>query len=129
ARLADVLNNYSCPVKSGENLLIEALDLPHAFTKALVANPRQAGGQPFVLLKSNEIDRALRLGGTEPQWNLIAEVERMQMERMQCYIGARGNYNVSELSDVPLEQQKLYERTVWAKVHHDIRVKKTRGCV
>ena len=35
-KLADVLVNYSCAVKSGEALLIEAIDIPHEFTKALV---------------------------------------------------------------------------------------------
>ena len=35
-KLADVLINYSCAVKPGEKMLIEAIDMPHAFTKALV---------------------------------------------------------------------------------------------
>jgi aminopeptidase len=36
---------------------------------------------------------------------------------------------VSELSDVPLDKQKLYEQTVWKRVHQDIRIRKTRWCV
>jgi aminopeptidase len=48
---------------------------------------------------------------------------------VQCYIGARGNPNVSETSDVPADKQKLYESTVWSRVHHDVRIKKTRWCV
>jgi aminopeptidase len=51
------------------------------------------------------------------------------MERVQCYIGARGNPNVSELSDVPVSAQRIYEDTVWTRVHRDIRIKKTRWCV
>jgi aminopeptidase len=51
------------------------------------------------------------------------------MERMQCYIGARGSLNVSELSDVPADKQKFYEQSVWKRVHHDVRVKKTRWVV
>jgi aminopeptidase len=69
------------------------------------------------------------LAGTRPQWDVIADIERAQMERMQCYIGARGNPNVSELSDVPSDQQKLYEETVFNRVHRDVRVKKTRWVV
>ena len=42
---------------------------------------------------------------------------------------ARGNPNVSELSDVPADKQKIYEQTVWKRVHHDVRIKKTRWCV
>ena len=29
-RLADLLINYSCAVKPGENILFEAIDVPHA---------------------------------------------------------------------------------------------------
>jgi aminopeptidase len=128
-KLADLLINYSCAVKSGENILIEAIDVPHAFTKALIRATANAGGRPLVALKSNEINRALMLAGTRDQWDTIADVERAQMERMHCYIGARGNSNVSELSDVPGDKQKIYEETVWRRVHHDIRIKKTRWCV
>ena len=39
------------------------------------------------------------------------------MESVQCYIGVRGNPNITELSDVPADKQKLYEDTVWKRVH------------
>ncbi|MEP0844564.1 MAG: aminopeptidase [Phycisphaerae bacterium] len=128
-KLADLLVNYSCAVKPGDHLLIEAIDVPHEFTKALVRVAAAAGGRPLVLLKSNEINRALMLAGSQEGWDLIADVERCQMERVQCYIGARGNPNVSELSDVPADRQKLYESTVWKRVHQEIRVRKTRWVV
>jgi len=128
-KLTDVLINYSCGLKSGDNILIEAIDVPHSFTKALVKAAKEAGGRPIVLLKAVEINRALMMAGTKEQWDLIADIERAQMERVQCYIGARGNPNVSELSDVPGEQQKLYENTVWKRVHHEVRIKKTRWVV
>ena len=34
AKLADVLINYSCALKKGEIVLIEAIDVPHDFTDA-----------------------------------------------------------------------------------------------
>jgi aminopeptidase len=110
-------------------MLIEAIDVPHMFTKAMVRSAAGAGARPLVLLKSNEINRALMIHGSEAQWSLMAEVEKLQMQNMQCYIGARGSANVSELSDVPSDKQRLYEQSVWQKVHHDIRVKKTRWVV
>jgi aminopeptidase len=128
-KLADLLVNYACGVKPGESLLLEAIDVPHAFTKAVIAAVSKAGGRPVAMLKSNEINRALMFAGSQEQWDLIADIERAQMERVQCYIGARGNPNVSETSDVPADKQKLYESTVWSRVHHDIRIKKTRWCV
>jgi len=128
-KLAEVLVNYSCAVKSGDKVLVEAIDVPHAFSKALVRAVAAAGGRPLVMLKSNEINRALMMAGTQDQWDTIAKVERLQMESVQCYVGARGNPNVSELSDVPSARQKLYEDTVWKKVHHDVRIKHTRWVV
>lgn len=128
-RLADLLINYSCAVKAGEKILIEAIDVPHAFTNSLVRHAAEAGASPLVLLKSNEVHRALLQHGDDTTWTTIADVERRQMEQVQCYIGARGSFNVSELSDVPRENMKRYEQSVWRTVHHDIRVKKTRWCV
>jgi aminopeptidase len=128
-KLADLLINYSCALKTGEKVLVEAIDIPHAFTKALVESATAAGGSALVLLKSNEINRALMLNGSDASWNTTADVERLQMESVQCYIGARGSPNVSELSDVPADKQKIYETTVWKRVHHDVRIKKTRWVV
>ncbi len=128
-KLADLLINYSCAVQPGENVLIEAIDVPHEFTKALVRAAGEAGGRPVVWLKSNEVQRALMLAGTAEQWDVIADVEKGMMQKAQCYLGIRGNANVSEMSDVPADKQKLYERSVWKRVHHDVRIKKTRWCV
>lgn len=128
-KLADVLVNYSCDMKPGEKILIEAIDVPHAFTKALVRTAAAAGGRPIVMLKSNEVNRALMLAGSDEQWSAIADVERLQMEKVQCYIGARGNANISELADVPADKQKIYEQTVWKRVHHEVRIKKTKWVV
>src|SRR4051794_30857331 len=128
-KLADVLVNYSCAVKPGEALLLEAIDVPHAFTQAVVRACAAAGGRPVVMLKSNEVHRALMMAGTREQWALIGDVERRQMQKVQCYVGARGNPNVSELSDVPRDKQELYEAAVWKKVHHDVRIKHTRWVV
>ena len=129
ARLADVLVNYSCGVKPGDRILIEAIDVPHEFTCELVRTARAAGAIPLVKLESNQIKRALMLAGTKEGWDLIADAEEGVMRKAQCYIGARGNPNVSELSDVRADLQKIYEETVWKRVHIEARVKGTRWVV
>jgi len=128
-KLADLLVSYSLAVKAGENVLVEAIDVPHAFSAALIREIAGAGGRPVVMLKSNEVNRALMRAGSKEQWQLIADIEKKQMESVQCYLGCRGSNNVSELSDVPAERQEFYEETVWKQVHHDVRIKKTRWCV
>jgi aminopeptidase len=128
-KLAEMLINYSCALKKGEKILIEAIDVPHEFSAALARHAAKAGGHPLVMLKCNQINRVLMEVGQKPQWETIARVERLQMQNVQCYIGARGSPNVSELSDVGADKQKLYESTVWEKVHRDVRITKTRWCV
>jgi aminopeptidase len=128
-KLADTLINFSCGVKPGEKILFELIDIPHEFGIECARIAGEAGAHPLILLKSNQINRALMLAGAQEQFDLIADVEKLQMENVQCYVGARGSHNVSELSDVPAEKQKLYESTVWKRVHGDVRVRNTRWVV
>ncbi len=110
-------------------MLIEAIDVPHAFTNELVRVAHAAGVVPSVLLKSNEVLRQLLLDATEEQLEVMARGEETVMDLQDAYIGVRGAHNVSEMSDVPAERMKLYEQMIWKRVHTDIRVAKTRWVV
>jgi len=127
--LAETLINYSCDLKAGEKVLIEAIDIPHRFTKELVRVAAKAGAQSFVTLKSQQIWRALQIAGDDEQMQLIGDLEAKRMAEMDAYIGVRGADNVSEWSDVPDEKMKLYESHVWKKAHIDIRVPDTKWVV
>jgi len=128
-KLAITLINYSCRLQPSENILIEAIDVPHEFTKELIRVVNEVAARPLILLKSNEIERALRMNATREQFELIAHAEKQLMKRADCYLGIRGNFNISETSDVSTPKQKIYESTIWNRVHRDIRVPKTRWCV
>ncbi|MBU0718790.1 MAG: aminopeptidase, partial [Planctomycetes bacterium] len=128
-KLAEVLIDYSTEIKPGEKILIEAIDIPTEMTCELVRAARAAGAEPLVTLKSNRVQRALMLHGSQAQMDLWAETEALRMSKVDAYIGIRGNWNIAELSDVPPEGHKLYQETVWKRVHIDIRVPKTRWVV
>ncbi|MCK5447572.1 MAG: aminopeptidase [Gemmatimonadetes bacterium] len=128
-KLAQTLIHYSCELKAGEKLLIEAIDTPTAFTNELVRVAHEAEVVPNVLLKSNEVLRRLLLRATEEQLDLMAASEETYMKGVDAYIGVRGAPNVSELSDVSQDRQKMYERFIWKRVHMDIRVPDTRWVV
>ena len=128
-RLAETLVNYSTGAKPGDKVLIEAVDVPHEFAIECARVAHEGGAHPIIMLKSNQIDRALRKYGSLESWSLRADVETLQMENVQCYIGARGNPNVSEMSDVTAAQNKVYESTVWKRAHIETRVPKTRWVV
>ena len=128
-KLAENLINYSTGLKPGEKILIEAIDIPTEMTCELVRVARAAGGDPLVTLKSNRVNRALMLHGSKEQMDLIADTELLRMSQVNAYIGMRGNYNIAELSDLPEEAHKLYQDTVWRRVHLEVRVPKTRWVV
>ncbi len=128
-KLADVLINYSTALKPGEKILIEAIDAPAEMVCELIRVARQAGGEPLVALKSNRVLRSLLIHGSKEQLDLVTETEALRMSKVQAYIGLRGSHNIMELSDVPPDRYKLYQDTVWKKVHQEIRVPKTRWVV
>jgi aminopeptidase len=128
-KLADVLINYSCEMKAGEKILIESIDVPENITCELVRMARAAGADPLVTLKSNRVLRAMLTHGSDEQLQLIADTEALRMKNVQAYIGLRGSKNVTEMSDVPDERMKAYQKIWWRPVHGDIRVRKTRWVV
>ncbi|MGD8452231.1 MAG: aminopeptidase [Phycisphaerae bacterium] len=127
--LARSLVQYSVAGKAGDKVLIEAIDVPNEFAVECARACREIGAHPLIMLKSSPISRAQMQFGTRESWDLLADVEALQMRGVQCYIGARGSSNVAELSDVTAEQQKLYESTVWKRAHLEVRVPHTRWVV
>ncbi len=129
ARLAQVVIRHSTRLEPGEAILIEAFDLADGLVLDLVDEAYRAGGRPLVALRSNAVLRQQLAGAGEEQLRLQAEVELHQMKQVQAYVGLRGAWNVSELSDVPPERMALYMRLVQQPVHLDYRVNRTKWVV
>lgn len=127
-QLAETLVRYSCALEPGDTVLIEAIDVPHDFTRTLIRAAAEAGARPLVTLKSQEIWRELMLAGSEEQMGLIGSAEGHRMERVDAYVGLRGSPNIAELSDVPEDKVKLYNTLYYEPVHLSIRLKR-RWCV
>lgn len=127
--LARNLVRYSCDVKPGENVLIEATDIPSEMVVLLVREIRERGANPFVTIKQTKVLRELYASGTTESLNLAGHFERVRMENMQAYIGLRGTLNITELSDVPSTQMALYQKHWLKQVHMDVRVPKTKWVV
>lgn len=127
--LAGLLVNYSTRVQPGDRVLVEAIDVPAEFTAEIIRVVSAAGGQAFVTIKQNAVLRELYRTSNTQSVRLAGLLELRRMERMQCYIGVRGNPNVSELSDVPEDKLRLYQTYWWQPVHSNQRVRKTRWVV
>jgi len=132
-KLADLLITHSTRLQPGEVVLIEATDIPREMVSALILRAVEAGGVPLVLWKDNQVLRDLYQNGTpedvDKRMELMGKVERFQMERVQAYIGIRGQNNSSEFAKIPPEKMKIYQTKVFGHVHVDYRVPKTKWVV
>ena len=128
-KLADVLTTHSTKVQPGEYVLIEGFDIPEEMIIALIRTVREAGGIPLVEIKQNRIQRELLRNADEEGLKLIGEYEGYRMKQVQAYIGIRGSQNIAEMSDVPTEGMRAYEKHWLTPVHFDIRVSKTKWVV
>ena len=127
--LAKNLINYSCALKKGEKILIEAAGVDEVFVEALVEECYKVGAYPFVDMGNNKIKRRLLSGLTEEHCKLMAKYASYRMKEMDAYIGIRGGNNAYELSDVDGDKMNLYMAEYSKPVHHELRVKNTKWCV
>ena len=129
-KLASNLVNYSMAVKPGEKVYVQHFGSATGdLARAVIKEVYKAGGVPFAHYTDNRTLREILLNCNEEQIKLMAKIDAAEMSKMDCYIGIRGADNVAELSDVPAENMKLYERLYQVPVHHDIRVRKTKWVV
>ncbi len=128
-KLAYNLVNYSVRVKKGDKVLIEAFETDSEIITQLVQKVFAAGGQPFVEIRNNKVQRAVLAGGSEEYFRNLCKYDIYRMQDMDCYIGVRGTHNSFETSDVPPEQTEKYSVLYGHPVHHETRVAKTRWVV
>lgn len=128
-KLAHNLVNYSCALKKGEKVLIDAIGVPNDLPVAIVEEAYKVGAYPFVNVIDNAIQRAILCGLNEEQTKLWAEIDAVRMKNMDAYIGIRGGDNSFELSDVPGDKMTFYQNYYSLPVHHNIRVKQTKWVV
>lgn len=129
SKLADVLLKHSTRLQKGEKVLIEAIDIPDAMVVELVRKAAALGAIPLVTIKQNTILRELYRNAVKDGMKLIGDLETERMKQMDAYIALRGGHNITELSDVPDNKMKLYQKYWWQPVHLDIRVPETKWVV
>ena len=128
-QLAHTLIHHSTKLQAGENLLIEATDVPEELTIAIIRAASDVGGNVMVNTRQSRVTRALFHAATDDLMKLNGSVGLHQMQQVQAYIAIRGGHNSAELSDVPGDKMKLYSQHWLHPVHMEHRVKKTRWCV
>ncbi|MDD5919064.1 MAG: aminopeptidase [bacterium] len=127
--LAHKLVSFSCNVQSGENVLIENYDEnADELVLALIEEIYAVGAKPYVWRRNNRVQRALMMGVTEEQLDLMAAMDAELMRNMQAYILIRCTNNAAEGADIPQERSKLYGKHYGVPVHNDVRIRQTKWC-
>jgi aminopeptidase len=127
--LAKNLVSNSLQVQPGENVLIEMIGSEREIVKCLVEEVYAAGGYPYVELWDRAVQSSVLKGATPESLQMWAEVDLERMKQMQCYVAIRSGENANELSDVPDEQMRMYNKYYYSPVHLEQRVKRTRWVV
>ncbi|MSR45042.1 MAG: aminopeptidase [Phycisphaerales bacterium] len=127
--LASTIINHSVRLKAGENILIEAFDLPEGMVLALVDATLAVGGNPHVELRATRVMRALQEGMSEDGVKAWAACDLHRMQQMQAYVGLRGANNANEMSGIADTQVKTFGAHYQKPVHLEQRVKNTKWVV
>lgn len=129
-RLAKGLVQYSVKVKENDKVYIHYIGKDtEELARQLVKEVYAVKGIPFIHFTEPRLQREILLHATQEQLEVMARVDSMEMDEMDCYIGIRGTDNVSELADVPSENMAMFHKYYNTPVHHERRVANTRWVV
>lgn len=126
-KLADLLTGFSTKLKPGENVLIDAQDVPDDIVIAITRSARKRKANPFVHIQKAAITRELIKGGSHKEFLRWNSLDLPRIKKMDAYIALRGSNNIFELSDVPPE--KIRDAMKALKPYQEWRVKKTKWVV
>ncbi len=99
--LARVLTRHSTKIQPGENVLIDAFDIPEEMVVALIREVRARKAIPFTQLHNARVSREMALSASEEGLEIVRGLELARMKKMQAYIALRGSHNITESSDIP----------------------------
>ncbi|MFT4416334.1 aminopeptidase [Fredinandcohnia humi] len=128
-KLAKTIVTHSIKLRKGENVLIESFDTNEVFVNAIIKEVYLVGGNPIVKKRDTKELRQLIKGATKEQLKLWSEIDDYEMNKMDAYIGMRGQNNVFEYSDITSEQMSLFHQIYTNKVHVNTRVKQTKWLI
>ena len=125
-KLANMLVNYSCDVKKGEKVLIEATDIPTDFVQNLIEEIWKVGAYPFVWNRSAILQKALIKNANKEYAELNKKYDLPIMQDMDAVIILKACNNKFELRDIDSETKKIYDLYYTEPVEMKERVNNTK---
>jgi aminopeptidase len=106
-KLAEILVQYSAAVRPGEWVLINGHVLSLPLVNEVVRLVLRAGGQPTVMLNSDQLDETILREAGEEQLRWISPIETLLNEKVDVTIGLRAAHNTRSLSGVDPRKQQI----------------------
>lgn len=129
-KLAEMLVNYSVNLKKGEKILLSITNensVPLA--KAIIDEVYRMGGLPFVEMGDERLNRALSLGLTAEQCQLMLSWDSLKCGSMNALLFLASADNSSEYSDVPAEKINMGSKYYGEPLNNKILSSKIRWCL
>jgi aminopeptidase len=106
-KLAEILVDYSAAVQPGEWVLINGHVLALPLVNEVARLVLRAGGQPTVMLNSEQLEETILREASEEQLRWIAPIETLLEEQIDVTIGVRAAHNTRALSGVDPRKQQI----------------------
>jgi aminopeptidase len=106
-KLADILVNYSAAVRPGEWVLINGHVLALPLVNEVARLVLRAGGQPTVMLNSEQLEETILREASEEQLRWVSPIEALVDEKIDVTIGVRAAHNTRALSGVDPRKQQI----------------------
>ena len=127
AKLTRLLVEYSTALEKGDQVLVDAIDVPDEFTVELVRAIRRTGAVPIVEVRHTRVTRELLRETDAAHAELTRALELFRMKKMQAYMAIRGSANANENADVDSQRMVLYSKILRPVLNY--RVTKTKWVV
>jgi len=108
-KLAATLVNYCTSVQPGDWVLVRGHVLALPLVEETVRHVTAAGGNPTVLLMSDELDEAFLRGANEGQLNWVSPTDEMMADKIDVRIVISGASNTRSLTGIEPRKQQLYQ--------------------
>jgi aminopeptidase len=120
-KLAELLTGYSCALKAGEKVLIEAINTPIDTVISLIRAAKAVGATPLVSLKDDQVIAELASVYTKDDVMLMAACELHTLRQVDAFISIRAVHNPHEYSHIPAERLANILQYYIQPVHNEYR--------
>src|SRR5262245_56078319 len=106
-KLADILVNYCTSVKPGDWVLVRGHVLALPLVEAVIQHVTRAGGNPTVLLNTEELDESFLREANEAQLTWDSPLDGIMADQLDVRIVIQAASNTRALTGVDPGKQRL----------------------